>query len=364
MLDLSNTSVDDLRPIKDLPKLIEGSLGYRGNLSFKGCKACDLDPEGLGKLAEIEDDDARTRRTIDYLQSLTDWPPVNSDPIEAAMHGPILEASLADLALVETVFEAVSPDPPLPMERGPNYDDLVEVLAYAADRLARADRADRFGMALIDGFKDYRRRVKQEQPNGRLLNFIADAVRAVLVDDLTADALDGFDRGQIAGFLENHDALMRGWFPAALAPVVPEPDLSAEVLSRELPPMVRDAEAMVEAGIAGGIFGESVRTSLAYLRARMDAALKTLATSDSAERLAVALSDLRRTAVLAAAWVGRIKGRLMQYAERSAEWARENPVAAARNAAFVATGFGAAIAWIEPIFSALWRFVSHLPLPF
>jgi Leucine-rich repeat (LRR) protein len=355
----------DLRPISELTSLLPGPDDPRGGgLHFSGSAACKVDPVGLGKLAEIEDDRERTERTLAYLRDLTVWPPAQSDAIERAMQGPILDASIADIALVEAHFEAVSPDSPLPRERDADYVDLVETLAYAADRLAQPGREDRFGLALIAGFRDYRRRVRQDQPNGRLLNFIADSVRSALSDDVDAAALDGFDRGQLAGFLEAHDAFICAYFPRALRPVTPEPDLSAESLANDLPPMVRDAENAIEEGIKSGVFGESLRAPLAYLKARMESALKTIATTADSVRASAALSELRKTATLVTAWVGRIKGRVLQYTEASKKWAMENPVSAARNTVFAVGSVGVVLAYIGPIFNALWRFIGNIPLPF
>lgn len=80
-LSLDDTQVSDLRPIKDLPHL--GSDFGREHLSsglhFRRCRACSLDPDGLGRLSEIDDDEDRTRQTLQYLQNLTTWPPRRRD---------------------------------------------------------------------------------------------------------------------------------------------------------------------------------------------------------------------------------------------------------------------------------------------
>ena len=47
-------------------------------MSFTNCAATKLDPVGLGRLSEIEDDTERTKQTLDYLQSLTEWPPAGA----------------------------------------------------------------------------------------------------------------------------------------------------------------------------------------------------------------------------------------------------------------------------------------------
>lgn len=371
MLSLERTQVADLRPIIALHYMM-GSLYSREDqriyvhvgLRFKDCLACRLDPDGLGRLSQIDYHEHGPKEVIRYLQSLTVWPPHDSDPVEAAMDGPILEASIADIARIEAAFEAVSPDPPLPKHRDRDYDELVETLAYAADRLAGPGRADRFGLALIDGFRDYRRRVQQDQPNGRLLNYIADSVRAALADEFLVDALDGLDHGQMTGFLRNHDTFIRAYFPRALRPVTPEPDLPAETLMADLPPKVAEAEAIIEDGIARGTFGDSMRAPLAYLKARMQAAIQTLATADEPARLAGALSDLRKTATLVTAYVGRIKGRLIQYARESGEWASGNPATATATAVTLIIGVPPLLAKLGPLFGSLWRMIGSLPLPF
>jgi hypothetical protein len=76
-LSLNDTKfLTDLRPISELTSLVDGGLHYRG------CAACALDPEGLGRLAEIEDNRERTELTLAYLSGLTVWPPVRPDPPE------------------------------------------------------------------------------------------------------------------------------------------------------------------------------------------------------------------------------------------------------------------------------------------
>jgi Leucine-rich repeat (LRR) protein len=135
-LTIDNSAVSDLRPVAPMNNLIPKPRGGGGGISYKGIPACQLDPEGLGKLAEITDHEDRTRKTLAYLQSLTEWPPRGSEVIEQAMQGPILASSIADIALIESRFEAVSPDPPLPEERDQDYFDLVDTLKHAASQIA------------------------------------------------------------------------------------------------------------------------------------------------------------------------------------------------------------------------------------
>lgn len=78
-LYLNFTKVADPRPLKDLEKLASGKgLG----LFITETPATALDPEGLGELAEMEDDQERSRAILDYLKELKDWPPRGAQPIE------------------------------------------------------------------------------------------------------------------------------------------------------------------------------------------------------------------------------------------------------------------------------------------
>ncbi|MGC1496710.1 MAG: leucine-rich repeat domain-containing protein [Sulfitobacter sp.] len=77
-LDLEDTSISDLRPLKNLNNLTSQEA-YAG-LTYKNCAATKLDPE-LKRLSEIEDNQERTRETLAYLKTLTEWPPSRSRPI-------------------------------------------------------------------------------------------------------------------------------------------------------------------------------------------------------------------------------------------------------------------------------------------
>lgn len=77
-LFLENKQLADLRQISDLASLIEDTKGLsllaRGQ-HFIDIRATHFDPDGLGRLSEIEDNEERTRETLAYLKSLTHWPP-------------------------------------------------------------------------------------------------------------------------------------------------------------------------------------------------------------------------------------------------------------------------------------------------
>ena len=80
-LSLNDTPVSDLRPVTAIDTLRTPGRFYTG-LHFKNTAATRLDPEGLGRLAEIEDDDERGAQTLDYLNALTEWPPARTVPPE------------------------------------------------------------------------------------------------------------------------------------------------------------------------------------------------------------------------------------------------------------------------------------------
>jgi hypothetical protein len=69
-LILDGTQVADLRPIADLPRLGDGPLG---SLRFTNTPAARATPE-LTRLAQIKDDEQRTRDTLAYLKTLPPWP--------------------------------------------------------------------------------------------------------------------------------------------------------------------------------------------------------------------------------------------------------------------------------------------------
>lgn len=77
-LFLKNKQLADLRQISDLASLIEDTKGLSllaRVQHFIDIPATHFDPDGLGRLSEIEDTEERTRETLAYLKSLTHWPP-------------------------------------------------------------------------------------------------------------------------------------------------------------------------------------------------------------------------------------------------------------------------------------------------
>ncbi len=75
LLWLNNTKVSDMRPLVDHPGLLRGAERGWIPLAFKNTPATRLDPDGLGRLAEIKDDKQRTIETLAYLKTLDRWPP-------------------------------------------------------------------------------------------------------------------------------------------------------------------------------------------------------------------------------------------------------------------------------------------------
>lgn len=71
-LMLQGSQVTDLRPIRDLPFTFKLRSAHRG-LNFSDTPASTQDAE-LARLAEIEDNEERTRDTLAYLKTLPPWP--------------------------------------------------------------------------------------------------------------------------------------------------------------------------------------------------------------------------------------------------------------------------------------------------
>lgn len=71
--------LSDLRPLCEMQSLVDGARWPPNfGLYYRGCLACELDPEGLGKLSEIESNVERTEKTLTYLRNLVDWPPASA----------------------------------------------------------------------------------------------------------------------------------------------------------------------------------------------------------------------------------------------------------------------------------------------
>lgn len=84
---ITGSAVNDLRPILDVRGFLDRVGGEDEGIVFAGCAACELDPDGLGVLAEIEDHRERTEKTLEYLRGLTEWPPEQSAPEETGGAG-------------------------------------------------------------------------------------------------------------------------------------------------------------------------------------------------------------------------------------------------------------------------------------
>jgi Leucine-rich repeat (LRR) protein len=157
-LRLSNTRMlTDLRPISGQTSLTAGAIEREGyGLHFRGCAACALDPEGLGKLAQIKDDRERTERTLAYLRDLTVWPPVPPDPPE------------------QDDLLRVAPNADGKLDVAPVFPDAVE----GAERLKRA-----LYRRLRAAFADLERTTGNQQPE---VSHRARAAQAHLAEDFAA----------------------------------------------------------------------------------------------------------------------------------------------------------------------------------
>lgn len=97
VLYLENTQVSDLRLCRDLPSLDSGHS--RDSLYFRNTLATRLDPK-LEALSQIKDGEGRTRKTLDYLNSLDD-----------AEYDTFLARRKRELGIVEGQAVATPPKP-------------------------------------------------------------------------------------------------------------------------------------------------------------------------------------------------------------------------------------------------------------
>ena len=112
-----------------------------------------------------------------------------------------------------------------------------------------------------------------------------------------------------------------------------------------------------------GLFAPSVSDALEMMHRRAEGARRKIVTGD-AEEAEAGTTDLRRTAVLVTAYLGRIKGRLTQWVNKQLAYARDNPATAAVTSAAFVTLAQQMIASVTPVFNALWKLIGNLPLPF
>ncbi len=332
-LSLLGTGATDLRPLRALHKLVEEPFG--NGLIFHGSAACAGDPE-IARISEIEDNSDRARALFDYL---ADWVPPGEDhmpsdnQIEAALHEPILSASLAEIEEQSDQFHATAlvDAPAKAVDR--RHVDLVGNLDFISDRMSAASVENRLGKDVRQNFKDYREFIRQEPINGRILSFLAKGIRDVFNDPYTSDALDAFDRSQLGGFLSEHDALLREYYPDALRGASYETHTPPQQLVEEMPLRLQAARDILKAPEAEHVFAPSVSDALEMLYRREEGARRGYLTASDEARREAAGKELQAVSVLVTAYLGRIQARLTQWLKRTGQWslaqvefAKENPV--------------------------------------
>lgn len=360
-LGLSGSRVLDLRPIRTLKGLVENPVG--NGLIFDDTPATGADAR-IARLAEFKRPKQRARELFKHLE---DWqPPGDARPkdIEATLRGPILAASLTDITKTGKQFEATALADEPDRAQDARYADLLGTVSYAAARLGKTDTANRIGKDIAQSFVDYHAFSAQEPLNARLLNYLAQGLRAVVGDPDLADALDAFDRSKVTGFLSEHDALMREYFSSALVSHVPDVTTDPETLIAELFPRLGVARKLLEKADADGLFAPSVSDALEILHRRAEGARKRFVTAHTAAERENAVGELRRTSVLVTAYLGRIKGRILQWLGKQGKHTLENPLSVAGNWSKLIEAANYVVIHLTPIFEALWHMIGNLPLPF
>lgn len=113
----------DLRPITRSLSLFYGAAAKTGDgLVFKGCGACELDPDGLGILSEIADNSERTERTFQYLRELSDWPP---DPFSDLDE--VFQFETDQVGRIELAHFAPDQEDATDKDKASLYDELKEL---------------------------------------------------------------------------------------------------------------------------------------------------------------------------------------------------------------------------------------------
>jgi len=276
----------------------------------------------------------------------------------------VLADSLVDIRKTDSRFEAAAlTDTP---ERSPDQDhhDLVQLLSYAAARLGRVETHNRIGQETGQSLRDYTNFIGQDPLNPRVLNYLAQGLRAILSDEMLLASLDGFDQSGLGEFLLNHDRLIGSYYPRARTAPEFVAETDPEVLQAELFPRLASARELVAQADADGLFAPSVSDALEMMHRRAEGARKKIVTSGDPEERDRAVDDLRRTAVLVTAYLGRIKGRLQQWVDKQAKFAKENPGTATLTVTGLLEVAERTIAAVTPVFNELWKLIGNLPLPF
>jgi hypothetical protein len=298
---------------------------------------------------------------------LKDWVPPNSNTtpsIESALQGPILADGLADVTKPAEQFEATTltdaADRPIDLR----HDQILETAQLAAQMLGRTDTQNRLGRDLSESLTEYARFALQRPTNPRVLNYLANSVRAATLDPDTAASMDGFDAGRIGGWLVEHDTLIREYYPSTLGGQIFEAETAPEVLVAELFPKLASAKEILRQADEDGLFAPSVSDALEMLARRAEGAKRKYLTSGVPADRDLATKELRRTAVLVTAYLGRIKGRVMQWLNAQADKAAKDPVdTLLRLDGLIDIGIRV-VENLTPVFKALWLLIGNLPLPF
>lgn len=358
-INMKTNSVLDYRPFRNIiiPEPGEGGPDDAFSIAFNQCfnsEVAEFDPVLMGTLANGQ---IGTRKTIEYLRALDDtdydrrlaqWraaqrdeatsdletPTKISAKIEDDLRGPILVDAIADLKPVDGAFTAtpVNGQAARPFDRP--YADLLATLAFAANLLSNADAQNRLSLAVAGCFSNYRDQVALPDLNARLLQFLATRIGGVLSDENDLAALDGMDVASIRAFLVEHDNLIRSYYPDVLMPLSFTSDTPPQQLVNELPTLIAAVSTEITKATEAGLFLPTVSDVQEMLARAEEGARRGYMTASPADQ-AEAGRTLQQLAVAEVGYIWRIALRLREYGAESIEWAKSNPVAAARNAEFL-----------------------------
>jgi hypothetical protein len=352
---------------------LKNLLGRNGRIDFHNCAACKADPK-IAEISAIEDPSERARRLFEYLE---DWvPPGERKPpsptvSDDSFDGPILSDAMAEIEQQAQQFHAVATTKEAAKPLDQRHMELVQSLTFICTRMSRAQVENRLGKAVRENFKDYGEVVQAAPVKARILNFLAQGIRGVLADPYASEAIDAFDETQLSGFLSEHDALVREYYPDALRGAKYETATDPETLVREVPQKLAAAREVLASEEAQSIFAPSVSDTLEMLYRREEGARRGyLTASDDAAR-EEAGKELQRLSVQITAYLGKIKGRLVQWQVRAGQWtqeqvdyAKEHPLAVGGGVASLGGGVLYVVGKLTPVFEGMWKLIGSLPLPF
>lgn len=357
---LDDTPIIDFRPLSELTRW--DVAPFPSGLSFQDTLATRADPR-IAEIAAIEDPAIRARELFAYLET---WVPPGEAGrnIEAVLQGPILSDSLTDVTKPVDRFEATSLTDTAERPIDDRHGQLLQTVQLAAHLLGRAEVQNRIGRDVAESFAEYARFAEVTPTNPRVLNYLANSVRAALLDVDTAIALDGFDKGRISGFLTEHDSLIRDYYPAALSGPKFEAETDPEVLVRELFPKLASARDILRKADQDGLFAPSVSDALEMLYRRAEGAKRRYLTSGDPGEKAQAAKELQRISVLVTAYIGRINARVTQWINKQVQKAKEDPVDGMLRGAGLLEIAQGVVSSLKPVFDFLWTLIGNLPLPF